>query len=152
PRPVAPPPPSDVAAAPDDAVKTESGLAWKPLSKGRGTLHPGLHDKVTIIFTGWTPEGEVIDSSVPDGEPRVYTMDALIKGLSEGLLSMTKGERRRLWIPASLGAPGRPRHTGPSVYDIELVAWVKAPDPIPVPEDVEAPPADAKRTASGLAY
>ena len=26
------------------------------------------------------------------------------------------------------------------------------PDPIPVPEDVDAPPAEAKRTPSGLAY
>jgi peptidylprolyl isomerase len=38
------------------------------------------------------------------------------------------------------------------VFDVELVEFVKMPDPIPVPEDVEAPPADAKRTKSGLAY
>jgi peptidylprolyl isomerase len=38
------------------------------------------------------------------------------------------------------------------VLDVELLDFVKMPDPIPVPEDVDAPPADAKRTASGLAY
>ena len=38
------------------------------------------------------------------------------------------------------------------MFDVELVDFVKMPDPIPVPEDVEAPPDDAKRTSSGLAY
>ncbi len=38
------------------------------------------------------------------------------------------------------------------MFDVELVELVKMPDPMPVPEDVDAPPADAKRTPSGLAY
>jgi FKBP-type peptidyl-prolyl cis-trans isomerase len=154
-RPVAPAAPSDVAEAPPQATRSASGLAWKVLSKGQGTAHPGPHDKVSITFTGWTAEGEVIDSSIPDGEPRTFLMDDVIKGLSEGLRLMGKGEQRRLWIPADLATSGRPkRHgpAGPSVFDVELVDFVKMPDPIPVPEDVGAPPADAKRTPSGLAY
>jgi len=155
PEPVAPPAPRDVAEAPPQAVRTASGLAWKLLSKGQGTAHPGPHDKVRIVFTGWTPDGEVIDSSIPDGEPRSYVMDDLIKGLSEGLRLMVKAERRRLWIPAALASSGSPRRRGPAgpcVFDVELVDFVKLPDPIPVPEDVDAPPADARRTPSGLAY
>ena len=154
-RPVAPKAPADVAEAPAQATKTESGLAWKVLSKGQGTARPGPHDKVIVAFTAWTPEGEVIDSSIPDGEPRTFVMDDVIKGLSEGLGAMTKGEKRRLWIPTDLAASGRPRRkgpAGPSVFDVELVELVKMPDPMPVPEDVDAPPADAKRTPSGLAY
>ena len=154
-RPVAPPAPPDVAEAPAQAQKTASGLAWKLLSKGDGTTHPGPHDKVTIVFTGWTPEGDVIDSSIPDGEPRAFLMDDLIKGLSEGLSLMSKGDARRLWIPAALASPGRPKRRGtegPCVFDVELVDFVKVPDPIVVPEDVDAPPADAKRTRSGLVY
>src|SRR6267378_1605816 len=100
-RPVAPPAPPDVAEAPAQATKTASGLSWKLLSKAQGGAHPGPHDRVTITFTGWTLEGEVIDSSIPDGEPRTYSMDAVIKGLSEGLALMGKGERRRFWIPAT---------------------------------------------------
>jgi FKBP-type peptidyl-prolyl cis-trans isomerase len=154
-RPVAPPAPADVAEAPPAAAKTASGLAWKLLSKPQATAHPGPHDKVTINFTGWTAEGEVIDSSIPDGEPRTFSMDDVIKGLAEGLRLMGKGEKRRLWIPEALATAGRPRRrgpTGPSVFDVELVDFVKMPDPIAVPEDVAAPPAEAKRTASGLAY
>ena len=154
-RPVAPPAPADVAQAPAQATRTASGLAWKVLAKGEGTAHPGPHDKVSIEFTGWTPEGDVIDSSVPDGEPRSFLMDDVIKGLSEGLRLMAKGEKRRLWIPAALASSGKPKRRGPAgacVFDVQLVDFVKMPDPIPVPEDVEAPPSDAKRTQSGLAY
>jgi peptidylprolyl isomerase len=144
-RPSAPPAPPDVAEPPAEAVKAADGLAWKILSKGQGTARPGPHDKVRIAFTAWTPTGE----------PRSFPMDELMKGLSEGLRLMTKGEKRRFWIPASLAGAGRPRRSGPptpAVFDVELVDFVKMPDPIPVPEDVAAPPADAKRTASGLAY
>jgi FKBP-type peptidyl-prolyl cis-trans isomerase len=154
PRPAAPAAPSDVADAPPEATRTASGLAWKLLRKGKGAASPGAHDKVSLSFTGWTPGGEVIASSIPDGEPWTFEMRDLIPGLSEGLRLMVSGEKRRLWIPAALTTPGHPKHRtpGPSVFDVELVTFVKMPDPIAVPEDVEAAPADAKRTASGLAY
>jgi FKBP-type peptidyl-prolyl cis-trans isomerase len=154
-RPDAPAAPPDVAEAPPQAVTAPSGLAWKVLSKGKGTTHPGPHDKVVLTFTGWTPEGEVIASSIPDGEPWPFSMDELIKGLSEGVRLMGKGERRRMWIPAALATSGRPKRrgpVGPSVFDVELVDFVKMPDPIPVPEDVGAPPVDGKRTPSGIVY
>jgi len=152
---VPPSAPADVADAPAQASRTPSGLAWKPLVKGQGTEHPGPHDKVTIIFTGWKADGEVIESSIPDGEPWTYLLDDVIKGLSEGVRLMGKGEKRRLWIPAALATSGRPKRRGPpgpSVFDVELVDFVKMPDPIAVPDDVGAPPAEAKRTPSGLAY
>jgi peptidylprolyl isomerase len=53
-----------------------------------------------------------------------------------------------LWIPQTLaynGQPGRP--AGMLVFDIELIDL-----PGLAPPDVAAPPSDAKRTASGLAY
>jgi FKBP-type peptidyl-prolyl cis-trans isomerase len=154
-RPVPPAAPRDVAAAPPQATKTPSGLGWKLLSKGQGTAHPGPHDKVTIAFTAWTPEGDVFDSSILDGEPSTLLMDDVIKGLAEGLSLMTNGEKRRLWIPAALATSGRLKRrgaSGPSVFDVELLGFLKMPDPIPVPEDVDAAPADAKHTRSGLAY
>jgi peptidylprolyl isomerase len=154
-RPAAPAAPADLAAAPATATKTGSGLAWKLLSKAQEGARPGPHDKVTLSFTGWTAEGKVIDSTVPDGDTRAYPMDDLTPGLSEGLRLMSKGERRRFWIPAELSSPGRPRkkgYEGPTVFDVELVDFLAMPDPMPVPEDVAAPPADAKRTKSGLAY
>ncbi|HVZ88418.1 MAG TPA: peptidylprolyl isomerase, partial [Polyangia bacterium] len=63
PLPAAPPPappaaPADVAAPPADAKKTASGLASKVLFKGKGSAHPGPHDRVVVQYTGWTPDGK----------------------------------------------------------------------------------------------
>jgi FKBP-type peptidyl-prolyl cis-trans isomerase len=154
-RPSAPPAPAGVGESPADAAKTASGLAWKLLAKGKGTTHPGPHDKVRINFTAWSPDGEVVASSIPDGEPWSMVVSDAVQGLGEGLRLMVKGEKRRLWIPADLATAGRPKRRGPAgacVFDVDLVDVVKMPDPIAAPEDVDAPPADAKRTPSGLAY
>ena len=161
PLPPAPPPappaaPADVAAPPADAKKTASGLAFKILIKGSGADHPGPHDRVTVEYTGWTPNGKAFDSSIPTGEPARRRVDAVIKGLSEGLQLMVKGEKRRLWIPSDLAYgdnPARPRApAGPVVFDVTLLSFVKVIPPPPTPADVGAVPADAKRTGSGLAY
>jgi len=61
---------------------------------------------------------------------------------------MVPGEKRRLWIPESLaykGQEGRPK--GMLVFDIQLISMPNRP-----PADVKAPPPDAKKTPSGLAY
>ena len=57
-------PPADVAAAPADAQKTESGLAWKIITKGTGTKNPAAADIVEVHYTGWTTDGKMFDSSV----------------------------------------------------------------------------------------
>jgi len=158
PPPAAPaaPPTSELAAPPADAKKTASGLASKVLAKGKGGAHPGPHDRVTVQYTGWTPDGKMFDSSIPTGEPARFPLDAVIKGWGEGLQLMSKGEKRRFWIPADLAygdhpaQPGAP--AGPLVFDVELLDFKKVTPPPPTPADVAAAPADAKKTASGLAY
>lgn len=156
PPPAAPAAPPDVAAPPADAKKTASGLAFKVLVKGTGTAHPGPHDRVTVEYTGWTPNGKTFDSSIPTGEPVRFPLDAVIEGWSEGLQLMVKGEKRRLWIPAALAygdKPARPgAPAGPLVFDVALLGFVKVIPPPPTPPDVAEAPAEAKRTNSGLAY
>ena len=154
--PTPPAAPADVAAAPADAKTTASGLASKVLFKGKGSAHPGPRDRVTVQYTGWTPDGKVFDSSVSRGEPATFRLDAVIKGWTEGLQLMVKGEKRRFWIPADLAYGETPARRGAPagalVFDVELLDFVNVPVPPQVPEDVEAPPKEAKRTASGLAY
>jgi peptidylprolyl isomerase len=161
PLPPAPPPeapaaPKDVAAAPADAKKTASGLASKVLLKGKGGAHPGPHDRVTVEYTGWTTDGKVFDSSVPRGEPAKLSLDSVIKGWTEGLQLMVKGEKRRFWIPGDLAYGERPEKRGAPagalVFDVELIDFLYVPPPPETPPDLEAPPKDAKKTASGLSY
>jgi peptidylprolyl isomerase len=149
------PAPPDVAAPPPDATKTASGLASKVLTPGTGKDHPGPTDKVKVHYTGWTKAGQMFDSSVTRGEPITFGLNGVIPGWTEGLQLMVVGEKRRLWIPAALAYGEHPRMGAPAgdlVFDVELLDIVPSPKPPPVPEDVKAPPANAKKTASGLAY
>jgi FKBP-type peptidyl-prolyl cis-trans isomerase len=145
--------PPDVAAAPSDAVRTPSGLASKVLQKGTGDVQPKAWDQVKVHYTGWTTDGKMFDSSRKRGEPTTFGVGQVIAGWTEGLQLMSVGEQRRLWIPEPLaykGQPGRP--AGMLVFDVELLEIIPGVAPIPAPEDVAAPAADAKKTASGLSY
>jgi FKBP-type peptidyl-prolyl cis-trans isomerase len=144
-------PPPDVAAPPSDAKRTASGLAFKVLKPGTGTEKPSSRSRVTVHYTGWTTDGKMFDSSVLSGKPATFPLNRLIRGWGEGVPLMVVGEKRRFWIPQTLaynGQPGRP--AGMLVFDIELIDT--SPSPTVPPADVTAPPKDAKRTASGLAY
>jgi FKBP-type peptidyl-prolyl cis-trans isomerase len=146
------PAPPDVAKPPADAEKTASGLASKVLQPGTGTARPKAEDFVTVHYTGWTTDGKMFDSSHARGAASTFPVTRVIKGWGEGVQLMTSGEKRRLWIPQELayaGQAGRPQ--GMLVFDVELVDIVPAPDKNP-PPDVAAPPADAQKTPSGLAY
>ena len=152
--------PRDVGAPPKDAKRSKSGLAWKVLRKGKGKVHPGKFDTVTIDYTGWTPDGRMFDSSARHGGSMEVVLNRVIYGFAEGLQMMTPGEKRRLWIPAKLGygekAPGAetlPQQPfGMLVFDIELISLDKAPAVPSAPQDVAAVPADATRSDSGLAW
>jgi peptidylprolyl isomerase len=120
PSPTAAPP--DVAAAPSDAKRTRSGLAYKVLKPGTGTAKPKGSSRVTVHYTGWTTDGKMFDSSVTRGQPATFPLSGVIKGWTEGVQLMVEGEKTRFWIPTNLayGNEG----TGPRgmlVFDIELL-------------------------------
>ena len=116
------PAPADVAAPPNDAQRTPSGLATRVLSVGSGTRHPRPNSRVTVHYTGWTTDGKMFDSSVPENKPLVIGLNEVIPGWTEGVQMMVEGEKRRFWIPEDLayrGRAGAPK--GMLVFDIELI-------------------------------
>lgn len=146
------PAPADVAAPPANAQKSASGLAWTVLEPASGEEKPGAQDKVKVHYTGWTSDGKMFDSSEVRGEPATFGVHQVIKGWTEGLQLMKKGEKRRFWIPAELAYGKNPRPGTPAgqlTFDVKLLEIVAPPKP---PEDVAAPSAGSKKTASGLAY
>ncbi len=145
--------PDDVAAPPADAQKTASGLAWKVLTAGEGEKRATPTDTVKVHYTGWTTDGKMFDSSVQRGRPASFPLNRVIAGWTEGLQLMAIGEKSRFWIPEALayqGKPGKP--AGMLVFDVELLEIKEAPKPPQAPADLAAPPADATKTESGLAY
>lgn len=142
------PAPPDIAAPPSDAAKTSSGLATRVLKPGTGTTRPGRRDLVTVHYTGWTTDGKMFDSSVARGQTATFPLDRVIAGWTEGVQLMVVGESRRLWIPEKLAYGGKREPKGTLVFDVELVAFRVSP----TADELKAPPADAKKTPSGLAY
>ena len=116
------PAPADVSAPPAGSLKTVSGLSTKLLQAGSGDRRPRSTDRVVVHYTGWTTDGKMFDSSVQRGTPSEFRLDGVIRGWTEGVQMMVKGEKRRFWIPESLayqGQPGQP--AGMLVFDIELI-------------------------------
>jgi len=114
--------PPDVKAPPEDAKKTSSGLAYKVLRPGTGARNPASFSKVSVIYTGWTTDGKMFDSSLMSGKPLSMDLSRVIPGWTEGVALMVEGERTRFWIPENLaykGESGSPK--GMLVFDIELV-------------------------------
>lgn len=123
-QPSTPEVPEDVAAPPEDAEKTESGLASRVLVKGKGKTHPTATDTVKVHYSGWTTDGKMFDSSVERGEPISFPLNRVIKGWTEGVQLMVEGEKRRFWIPAELAYGNNPqggRPAGMLVFDVELI-------------------------------
>jgi peptidylprolyl isomerase len=118
--------PADVAAPPADAQKTRSGLAYKVLTPGAGSVHPRRNGTVTVHYSGWTTDGKMFDSSVTSGQPASFSLDQVIPGWTEGVQLMVEGEKTRFWIPEKLaydGQEGKPK--GMLVFDVELITVQK---------------------------
>jgi len=114
-------PPADVKAAPADAKKTASGLAYKVLSKGTGARHPTASNQVTVHYTGRTTDGKMFDSSVVKGDPITFPLNGVIAGWTEGVQLMVEGEKARFWIPQNLAYKGESPPYGMLVFDVELI-------------------------------
>jgi FKBP-type peptidyl-prolyl cis-trans isomerase FkpA len=89
-------------------TKTNSGLEYEIIKEGTGAS-PEKGKPVTVHYTGWLDKngepGAKFDSSVDRGQPFTFIIGVgqVIKGWDEGVASMKVGEKRRLFIPSTLG-------------------------------------------------
>jgi peptidylprolyl isomerase len=141
-------PPPDLKAPPADAQKSADGLVSKQLQAGTSGEHPGAGDYIHLRYAVWkASDGSVIDFTRSEA-PSFVEIAKLLPGMREMFEQMTPGEKRRAWIPASLGG-GKIAAGETFVVDGQLVDVVHPPTP---PAGVAAPPADATKTSSGIAY
>ena len=109
-----------------DAITTDTGLKYVVNAEGSGDT-PAVGAMVKVHYTGKLLDGTKFDSSVDRGTPIDFPVGQgrVIKGWDEALLTMKKGEKRTLIIPANLGygASGRgpiPPHAT-MIFDVELI-------------------------------
>jgi FKBP-type peptidyl-prolyl cis-trans isomerase len=146
------PAPAGAATMPADARKTRSGLAYKMLARGKGTLRPKPWDRVTIHYTGWSLDGIMVEGSARD-RPSIFEVGMMMPGLSEAMPLLAVGDKARFWLPESLAYAGRPNEPrGTIIFDVELVAIEQRPEPPRPPATLRQPPASAKKADSGLVY
>jgi FKBP-type peptidyl-prolyl cis-trans isomerase len=125
------------------------------IAKGTGTTHPKDGDIAKLNLSLWSNDGQLLQSTAQGGGPADIHLEQLsIGGLAEGIKLMVAGEKRQLWISPKLAFGDNPPQgapTGGLVVEAELIS-IKEGIPAPAaPADVAAAPADAEKTASGLA-
>jgi FKBP-type peptidyl-prolyl cis-trans isomerase len=115
-------------AATEGAIKLESGVIYRVLTAGTGTVNPTEVDQVKVHYTGKLTNGEIFDSSV-GGEPATFPVGGLIRGMTEGLTKMKVGDKIEIVIPSELGyGASAPEDIGPNqvlVFEVELLEIVK---------------------------
>ncbi len=136
----------EVKQTPIDGLKeviTESGLKYWDIKVGTGPSPAGPSSAATVHYTGWLADGTPFISTVLRGQPApTYRLDKdVIKGWTEGILTMKKGGKRRLEIPPQLayGETGKLPKIPPNatlIFEIELISFVNPPPPPkPLPID-----------------
>ncbi|XP_072030907.1 peptidyl-prolyl cis-trans isomerase FKBP2-like isoform X4 [Amphiura filiformis] len=85
-------------------------------------------DSLHMHYTGTLEDGTEFDSSIPRGDPFVFTLGSgqVIKGWDQGLLNMCVGEKRKLVIPSHLGygdrgAGGKIPGGATLIFEVELL-------------------------------
>lgn len=109
----------------EGVVVTDSGLQYKVLEAGEGENHPTATSRVKVHYHGTLIDGTVFDSSVQRGEPIEFGLNQVIKGWTEGVQLMTKGQKTRFFIPAELGygnmSAGIIKPGSTLIFDVELL-------------------------------
>ena len=110
----------------EGVTTTASGLQYKVLTKGEGSVHPTRESNVTVNYHGTLINGTIFDSSLDRGEPVTFDLDKVIPGWIEGVELMVSGDKYRFFIPSDLAYKDRAIGKIPAgsllIFDIELIS------------------------------
>lgn len=119
----------DANAKKEGVVVTPSGLQYKALITGQGTMLDDT-DTVALLYRGTLLDGTEFDSAVDRDKPVTFSIKDMIPGLKEALNLMQVGDKWMLAIPTDL-AYG-PRTHGEKIgtnatllYEIEVLDVIK---------------------------
>jgi FKBP-type peptidyl-prolyl cis-trans isomerase FklB len=108
-------------------VKTlASGLQYKVIKAGDAkSASPTAASSVTVNYEGKLIDGKVFDSSYERGTPATFPVGGVIRGWTEILQLMHKGDKWEVYIPADLaygaGGNGRIAPNETLIFIVELL-------------------------------
>lgn len=106
-----------------------SGLQYKVLTKGTGTVRPTITDKVKTHYHGTLIDGTIFDSSVDRGTPIPFPVNGVIRGWVEILQLMVPGDKYEIYVPYDLAygsrATGKIKPFSALIFTVELIAIEK---------------------------
>jgi peptidylprolyl isomerase len=109
-----------------EVVTTASGLQYIDERVGDGPSPTSAQSRVTVHYAGFLADGSKFDSSYDRGQPMTLALNQVIKGWTEGLMTMKVGGRRRLIIPPDLAYGNKTTGTIPAnatlTFDVELLS------------------------------
>jgi len=85
----------------DGVITTASGLQYKVLKKGTGTVYPKATDRVSVNYAGRLIDGTHFDGDM-DGAPITHNVNGFVDGWIEALQLMQVGDRFELYVPSEL--------------------------------------------------
>ena len=103
-------------------------LKTEIISQGIGDRVVKNGDKVKVHYTGTLKDGTEFDSSI-GSDPYEFTVGKaeVIEGWDQGILGMKQGEKRYLYIPASMGYGSEGSGSIPAnaglKFEVELTAF-----------------------------
>lgn len=104
-----------------------NGLQYEVLKAGEANgLKPTAADTVVVHYVGTLIDGTKFDASTDRGEPAEFPVGGVIRGWTEILQLMTKGDKWKVAIPSDLAYGDRPPGGGiPAgatlIFEIELL-------------------------------
>lgn len=116
--------------AKEGVITTASGLQYKIITKGTGTVSPTETSTVKVHYRGTFIDGKEFDSSYKRNQPAEFPLNQVIKGWTEGVQLMHVGDKYEFVIPFELayGEMGREGGIPPAsvlVFEVELLEIVK---------------------------
>lgn len=109
----------------EGVVKTESGLLYKVIAKGKGDEKPAADSRVKINYKGTLIDGKQFDAR---NNAEMF-LGGVVPGFQEALMLMSPGDKYEVYIPAELGYGLQQRGVIPVnstlIFEIELLEIVK---------------------------
>lgn len=87
----------------EGVISLESGVQYRVLSKGNGSITPLAEEEVTIDYELTLLDGTVMDSSYARGNTATFKLTQVIPGFREAVMQMNEGDSIIAWVPPAVG-------------------------------------------------